>query len=168
MAKQKPQTEQKTTIADWNEADEIMKEIGKLNQNIKNDDADMNLAITKAQEKYQPGIDKMKEEKIGMERNLQLFCVEHRAEFDEKKSKELSYGMVAFRLGTGVLKTLKGYTWAAVEDIVQKSKKYKSFIVTKISLDKNAMKMLPQGELAKLKCHIEQQEAFYYECFERK
>lgn len=169
MAKTKPQTEQKTTIKDWDEADTILNEIGKLNQNIKSEQADKNLAISKVQEKYQPGIDEMEAEKIGMARNLQLFCEERRAEFDEKKSKELSYGMVAFRLGTGALKTLKGWTWAAVEAFVGRSKKYNQYLVIKTSLNKNGLKTdLPQNELAKIGCTIEQEEAFYYECYERK
>lgn len=169
MAKQKPQTEQKTTIRDWTEADAVLAEIAKVDQSLKKAEGEMNLKINDIQSKFQPSIDEFNAEKLKLERNLQLFCEERRDEFDKQKTKELSYGLVAFRLSTGALKTLKKWTWGSVEAFIGKSKKYQQYLIVKTSIDKNGLKAdLDEKELAKIGCYIEQQEAFYYECFERK
>ena len=171
MAKTKPQTQQQSTIKDWQEADTNLKAIGNIDQAIKKLESEMNLKITAIQEKYQPDIDKYNEEKIGLERNLQLFCEEKRDEFDDKKSKELSFGIVSFRNSTPALKTLKGYTWEAVKNVVSKTKKYAAkFIKTKTDLNKQAILNagLKESELAKIGCVVTQEENFYYEYFERK
>ena len=171
MAKQKPQTEQKTTITSWQEADEVLKQIGNASQAIKKQESEMNLKITQVQEKFSPVIAELTEQKIGLERNLQLFCESKRDEFADKKTKELSFGSVSFRFATPSLKTLKGFTWESVKNIVKSSKKLASaFIKTKEDLNKQAILNadLKESELAKLGLTISQEESFYYEAFERK
>ena len=171
MAKAKPQTEQKTTLNSWQEADFVLKQIGDASQEIKKNEADMNLKISKIQEAYQPKIDALNEEKIGLERNLQLFCESKRDEFNEKKTKELSFGSVSFRIATPSLKTLKGFTWESVKNIVKASKKLAgTFIKVKEDLNKQAILTanMKESELAKLGLTVSQEESFYYESFERK
>jgi len=171
MAKTKPQTQQETTLKDWNEADTALRVLGNLNQKIKAGESEMNLKITEVQQKYQPALDKLNEEKIGLERNLQLFCESKRNEFDDKKSKELAYGVVSFRYSTPALKPLKGFTWEAIKNLISKTKKYSEiFLKTKTDINKQAIlnAQLKETELAKLGCEISQDENFYYESFERK
>jgi phage host-nuclease inhibitor protein Gam len=172
MAKStKPQTEQKTTINSWQEADFVLKQIGNLSQMAKKHEAEMNLKITKIQESSQPLIDKVAEEKIGLERNLQLFCESKREEFNEKKTKELSFGTVSFRIATPSLKTRKGFTWESVKSIVKSSKKLaEKFIKVKEDLNKQAILNadLRDSDLEKIGLIISQEESFYYESFERK
>ncbi len=171
MAKTKPQTQQETTIKDWQEADTVLRVLGTLTQKIKASESEMNLKITEIQQKHQPSLDNLNEEKIGLERNLQLFVESKRSEFDEKKSKELSFGIVSFRLSTPSLKTLKGFTWEAVKSVIAKSKKYADqFLKTKTDLNKQAIlnANLKETELSKIGCVISQEENFYYESFERK
>ena len=171
MAKTKPQTEQKTTILSWQEADFVLKEIGIASQNIEKQTAEMNLKITAIQEKHQPAIDEQTELKIGLERNLQLFCESKRDEFDEKKTKFLSFGSVSFRLATPSLKTLKGFTWDSVKNLIKSKKKLaESFIKIKEDLNKQAILSsdMKESELTKLGLSISQEESFYYEAFERK
>ncbi len=171
MAKQKPKVDQETTIKDWQEADNLLLEIGTADQNIKKMTAEMNLKLNAIHEKYDSALDELKADKIGKERNLQLFCEEHRDEFtDDSKSKKLSFGIVSFRLGTGALKTLKGWTWKSVEEYIKKFKNLKEkYLVVKTTLNKEEMKAsMNKNELAKVGCYIHQEENFYYECFERK
>lgn len=169
MSKAKPQEQQKSTIQDWTEADKTLKLIGVIDQKLKAETSEMNQKITSVQEKHQPTIDSLNAEKIGLERNLQLFCEERKDEFGDKKSKELSFGTVAFRLGTGALKTLKGFTWESVKLLVEKSAKFREYIITTTKINKDGLKTdLKEGELAKIGCYIAQEENFYYEAYERK
>lgn len=171
MAKTKPQEEQKSTLTSWLDADSVLQQIGSINSQLKKQEGEMNLKITKVQQAHQPEIDRLNELKIGLERNLQLYCESHREEFDGKKTKELSYGTVSFRYAPPSLKTLKGFTWEAVKAVVKGSKKLAgAFLKVKEDLDKNAILSaeLKETELAKLGLVIQQAESFYYESFERK
>lgn len=171
MAKTKPQQDQKSTLVSWTDADASLKQIGDINSQIKKQEADMNLKINKVQDQYQPEIDRLNELKIGLERNLQLYCEEHREEFEGKKSKELSFGTVSFRFAPPSLKTLKGFTWDAVKAVIKSSKKLAgAYLKVKEDLDKNAIlnSEMKESELAKIGLTGQQAESFYYEAFERK
>ena len=51
---------------------------------------------------------------------LQAFAVENQAElFAKKKSLDMAHGTIGFRTGTPKLKTLKGFTWASVLQMVR-------------------------------------------------
>ena len=168
--KTKPQTQQVTTIKDWGEADNTLKYIGIIEQKIKILSGKMNEQITKIQEQYSPEISKFEQEKLGLERDLQLYCESKRDEFDEKKTRELSFGSVSFRLSTPSLKQMKGYTWESIKNIISKSKKYADkFLRIKTDIDKNAILQteLSEKELASIGCMIEQKENFYYQAYER-
>lgn len=162
--------EQVTTLTSWTEADSTLKNIGELSQQIKKLEAEMNLKITAVQEKYQGDIDYLTEERIKNERNLQLYCESNRKDFGDTKTKKLSFGEVSFRLSTPALKTMKGFTWESVKNLVKSSKKLaEKFIKIKEDLNKQAIlsENMKESDLAKLGLVISQEESFYYESFER-
>ena len=158
--------EQVTTLRNWTEVDQALNDISVRKTQVSTKEANMNSAILKIQESYQDSINSLNAEIIGLEKNVELYCLENKAEFGEKQSKELNYGIVAFRKGSGKLSTLKGFTWEAVKSIVLKSKKYREmFIKVTASLSKEAIisAKLKETELAKIGCHIVQEENFSYE-----
>lgn len=163
--------EQTTSLKSWMEADETLRQIGQLNSRLDKITGDMNLEITKTQSKYQPEIDKLNADKIGLEQNLKLFVESCREkDFIEKKSKELNWGIVSFRLSNPAVKTLKGFTWESVKLLISKSKKYAEiFLKTKTDIDKNAILAsgLTATELSKLGVEKSQTENFAYEVFKR-
>ncbi len=168
MAKTKPQTEQSTTLKSWEEVDSTLKALAVIKAKVMKEESDWNEDRLKLQNKYQPILDKFNAEIIGLERDVQLFCEENKSMFDTARSRALNYGTVGFRLGTGALKTLKGFTWEAVKQVVKKSKKYASeFIRIKEDLDKQAILSsgVKKEELAKLGVYIHQEDSFYYEAY---
>jgi len=168
MAKTKPQTEQSTTLKSWEEVDSALKAIAVIKSKVMKEESDWNDDRLKLQNKYQPILDKFNAEIIGLERDIQLFCQDNKSVFDTARSRALNYGTVGFRLGTGALKTLKGFTWEAVKQVVKKSKKYAGqFIKTKEDLNKQAMldAKLKKEELAKLGVYVHQEDSFYYEAY---
>lgn len=51
---------------------------------------------------------------------MQTFATENRDElFSKKKSMETAHGVLGFRTGTPKLKTRKGFTWAAVLELLK-------------------------------------------------
>lgn len=52
---------------------------------------------------------------------MQVFATENREElFTKRKSMETAHGVIGFRTGTPKLKTRKGFTWAAVLELLRK------------------------------------------------
>jgi len=171
MGKVKPKTDQKTTLKDWDEVDSQLKAIATLKTKIMAEESEMNDQMLKVQQKYQPTLDKYNAELIGYERDLQLFCDERKGEFDEKRSKELNFGLVGFRKGSGALKPKQGFTWEAVKQVISKSKKFaERFLKTKIDIDKNAILTadLKPAELDKMAVQVVVEDNFYYEAYLKK
>ena len=83
--------------------------------------ADMDVAMTKIREKWQDELTKLGETKDNAFDILQAYAMENREElFSKKKSLETTHGTLGFRTGTPKLKTLKGFTWASVLNLLKK------------------------------------------------
>lgn len=173
MAKSKPKTDQVSTLKSWDDVDSQLKAIAILKTKIMAEESKMNEDKLKVQQKYQPTLDKYNAELIGYERDVELFCEKERDAdyFAEKRSKELNYGVVGFRKGSGQLKPKQGFTWEAVKQIISKSKKFaEQFLRTKVDIDKTAIlgANLKPAELDKLAVRIEVQDTFYYDAYLKK
>lgn len=167
MAKTKPQTEQKTTLKSWSEVDQLLKAIASIESKKMQEESAMNDKILRANQDHMPTLDKLNAEKLGYERDIQLYCDGQKDEFKDARSKTLNYGVVGFRKGTGALKTLKGFTWEAVKKVIEASKKYSAYIKTKTDIDKNAILSsdMKPDQMAKLGVQVVQEDSFYYEAY---
>lgn len=97
-------------MADFARADARMQKIN----------ATMDVEMTKIREKYQDELAKLTAEKEEAFDILQTFAVEQRETlFTKKKSLETIHGTIGFRTGTPKLKTLKGFTWPAVTNLLK-------------------------------------------------
>ena len=82
--------------------------------------ADMDVAMTKIREKWQDELTKLAETKETSFDILQAYAMENRDElFSKRKSLETTHGTLGFRTGTPKLKTLKGFTWASVLNLLK-------------------------------------------------
>lgn len=82
--------------------------------------AKMDIEITKIREKYAEELARLDAEKEESFEVLQAFAIENKAEiFSKKKSLESTHGTIGFRTGTPKLKTLKGFTWASVTNMLK-------------------------------------------------
>ena len=82
--------------------------------------AEMDVAMTKIREKWQDELQKLTETKDNAFDILQAYALENRDElFTKKKSLETTHGTIGFRTGTPKLKTLKGFTWGAVVNLLK-------------------------------------------------
>ena len=167
----KPLEEQKSTLKTFDDVDNSLKRIADLNVRINNITDAMNQKINSIQETYHNSLDPLQAEKIGIERDMQLYCEEQKeTEFAEKRSKELIYGMVSFRKTPAALKTLKGFTWEAVKSLLMKSKKYAEYLKEKVEINKESImnNIEKESELAKIGCYKESKDIFYYEIYQKK
>lgn len=129
--------------------------------------AAMDAEITKIRERNAEEIAKFQQQKDDALEVMQTFATENRDElFSKKKSMETAHGVLGFRTGTPKLKTRKGFTWAAVLELV------KTFLpkyirqTEEIARDKMLADRDEEGmeELfAKCGVYVDQDEAFYVE-----
>lgn len=82
--------------------------------------AKMDGEITKIRDKYQEDLSKLTEARKLSGDMLEAYATENKDElFAKKKSMEMTHGKIGFRTGTPKLKTLKGFTWPAVTNILK-------------------------------------------------
>lgn len=81
--------------------------------------AKMDVEITRIREKYADELASRQEEKDRKFEILQTFATEHPELFTKKKSMDSPHGSFGFRTGTPKLKTLKGFTWEAVKNMLK-------------------------------------------------
>ena len=82
--------------------------------------ATIDVAVTNIREKYADEIGRLNEVKEKAFDVMQAFALANKDElFSKKKSLESVHGVIGFRLGTPKLKTLKGFTWGAVVNLLK-------------------------------------------------
>ncbi|MEJ5303229.1 MAG: hypothetical protein HPY80_03575 [Bacteroidales bacterium] len=82
--------------------------------------AKMDLEITRIRDKYQDELAELQQKKDNAFEIVQAFATEQKAQlFAKKKSLEMVHGIIGFRTGNPKLKTLKGFTWGAVLQLLK-------------------------------------------------
>lgn len=129
--------------------------------------ATIDVQLTAIREKYADDIAKLTDKKEKAFDVLQAFAVENKDEiFSKKKSMDSVHGTIGFRTGTPKLKTLKGFTWPSVTNLL------KEFLpaYVRISEEPAKDKLLADRELegvsslfSKVGISVTQDETFYVE-----
>jgi phage host-nuclease inhibitor protein Gam len=82
--------------------------------------ATIDVQVTNIREKYADEISRLSDTKEKAFDVMQAFAVEKKDDlFAKKKSLESVHGVIGFRTGTPKLKTLKGFTWGAVTNLLR-------------------------------------------------
>ena len=94
-------------------------EYAKADARMQKINATMDVEMTRIREKYHDELVKLEEVKDTNFDVLQAFALENKDEmFAKKKSLDTVHGTIGFRTGTPKLKTRKGFTWAAVTNLL--------------------------------------------------
>jgi phage host-nuclease inhibitor protein Gam len=82
--------------------------------------AQMDLEMVKIREKNAEEIGRLTDQKDKSFEILQAFALENKDDiFTKRKSLETAHGILGFRTGTPKLKTLKGFTWKSVTNLLK-------------------------------------------------
>lgn len=81
--------------------------------------ASMDEQITKIREKNQPLLQECADTKEKAMAIMQAFAMENKEMFSKKRSIETTHGTFGFRMNTPSLKTMKGFTWASVTNLLK-------------------------------------------------
>jgi phage host-nuclease inhibitor protein Gam len=100
--------------------------------------AAMNIEINRVKEKYDGRIAEAAEQKEKQQQIVQAYCMENKKQlFSERRSLEMIYGEVGFRLGTPKLKLLPKFTWDKVLDKLKAV--MPEYVRTKEEVNKDAL-----------------------------
>lgn len=132
--------------------------------------ASMDEQITKIREKNQPYLQQLADAKKKAMEIMQAFSIEHKELFKDKRSIDTAHGTFGFRWGTPALKTLRGFTWASVTNLLKEF--LPDYVRTKEEPAKDlllaAARDPEQKDVADMfeKCgfEVQQQETFFVEC----
>ncbi len=164
----KTKTAVKSTLSSWQDVDGSLKEIAESNAFILERESEMNKKLLEIQNAYEIETREKRDRVLALEKNIELFCIEHRDEFVQSKTRDLNFGLVSFRLTTPKLSTLKGFTWDTVLALLKKLQ-MTTYVRTKEEVDKDKIKaeLTEASELAQIGLHIQQTETFYYEAYKK-
>jgi phage host-nuclease inhibitor protein Gam len=130
--------------------------------------ASMDEQITKIREKYQDQLQECADNKAKAFDVIQTYATENKEQlFSKKRSLETTHGVFGFRMGTPKLKTKKGFTWAAVVQLL------KVYLPDYVRVAEEPAKNLlldarDDEEVAKhfsdVGLYVDQDESFFVEC----
>jgi len=81
----------------------------------------IDVEVNKIKQKYADELQRLADKKQAHFEVVMTYCSENKDMlFSKKRSMETPHGVVGFRFGTPKLKTLKGFTWAAVLEVAKK------------------------------------------------
>lgn len=109
------------------EVETVMAEYAEADAKLEKITSSMDVQITKIREKYAAEIGQLTERKEAAFEKLQKYALEKKEELfpgisegkAKKKSLENTHGSFGFRTGTPALKTLKGFTWESVKNLLK-------------------------------------------------
>jgi phage host-nuclease inhibitor protein Gam len=149
------------------QAEESFGKYNAADSRIQKINAKMDIEFTSIREKYQDELQKLGEEKEKNFEVMQVYASENQQElFSKKKSMEMVHGVIGFRTGTPKLKTLKGFTWGAVTNLL------KEFLPSYVRVSEEPAKdrLLADREVPetaslfpKVGIFVDQDETFYVE-----
>lgn len=83
--------------------------------------ASMDKQFVAIREEHADRLAELEQQKAEAFERMQVYATENREElFSKRKSMETTHGTLGFRTGTPKLKTKKGFTWAAVLELLKK------------------------------------------------
>jgi phage host-nuclease inhibitor protein Gam len=94
-------------------------EYAKADARLQKINATIDVEVTRIREKYADETSKLEEVKGANFDIIQTYSLENKGLFTKKKSVEGIHGTYGFRTGTPKLKTLKGFTWKAVTNLLK-------------------------------------------------
>lgn len=161
--------EKKTVLTNISEGqmNEALTAYAKADAQIVKITADLDLAFTKLRDAKADELAKLDAQKSEAFDLVQAYAMENKEnQFSKKKSLELTHGVIGFRIGTPKLKNKKGFTWAAVTNLLKEF--LPAYVRTvdepakdKLLADRNDEAVAPL--LKKVGVEVVQDEAFYIE-----
>jgi len=156
-------------LATWDDVDAELGELVELKAQEDGVESEMNDALKAIRDQFAPALAQIGEARSEAESQVKAFCVEHRADFGARKSRELTHGTVSFRLGNPTL-ALKNRDWnwksvlasvkGAMNVVLRRCVRVKEEIDKEAVLAAKAAGKVTDQELAESGLKVAQKETF--------
>ncbi len=148
------------TVTGWRHADELLQEMGKAQLAIQEAEATAAESIAEAKtalaEASKPHQDLIKQ----ITKSLEAFATHSRHDFEGKKSKDLTFGTLGWRMSTSISVSTK-YTLELIKQVFKR--RAKQYIHVKETPDKDALAKLKDEQLATVKARRIVKDDFFVE-----
>lgn len=151
-------TRLENSIKDWAGVDAALLCIGQFDREIEKHEADLQKVVEEVKLASIGYVEPLQQRKKALELQIQAFCEGHRDEMGNKKSRELNFGKVSFRISTKIV--IRGVK-ACIDAL--KSLNLQDFIRVKESPDKDKMKDLDDAVLSQVGAKRQPEDVFGYE-----
>lgn len=136
-------------LKDFNEVDNNLRKLCEIECAISNINNDITTEINKIKECYVERLNELENERAFLTQQINDFAQNNKHEFSEKRSRELVFGTIGFRLSSSVSVPRAK---AKIESLIKSIKSYgfSGCIKYEEKVDKDALNELNDGELVKL------------------
>ena len=130
----------------WTHVDSILEEMAALDLEIGVDTASFAAGLLKLLGEHRLAIQPLKDSRAELEARVEAYCLAHKDEFAKKRSRQLTFGKIAFRVAEHIecLEDLE-----AVVILTLKTLGHANCVKSKEKIDKDALKDLDDAELAR-------------------
>ena len=142
----------------WNDVDQGLRRMGEIDIALAKLEGDMTLRIHRLKAEYDAKAAGMKDERKGIESSIECFAEERKEEFARARSKELTFGVVAYRVAHRIVVKSKKTTVAALEVLG-----LASYLRITKEPDKEAMKGLDAATLARVGASLKTDDRLHVE-----
>ncbi|HAL45499.1 MAG: hypothetical protein A2Y12_08815 [Planctomycetes bacterium GWF2_42_9] len=157
MAKRIKSEKQIETISDWQQADDFLKQIGELQLEINQAEADANEQANKAK---MIAIAEPLQKKIKiLQDGLEAFAANHVDDFGKAQSRKLNFGLLGWRRSTSI--SIKESTLELIKKVF--GKKADTYIRLKEEVNKETLSELTDQQLVSIDARRKPKEVFFVE-----
>ncbi len=130
---------------DWNDVDQALRRMGEIDIRLNKLEGEQTLKVNEVKAEYDLKAEGLKAERHILEEQITLFAESRKEEFAKVRSKDLTFGVVAYRIVSKVVVKSKAATVAALEAL-----HLDSYLRIIKEPDKEAMTGLDAATLAKV------------------
>jgi phage host-nuclease inhibitor protein Gam len=156
-------------LASFEQADDLLLELGQITANVAKEEASMNTQIQKARDLYAQRTEDALSRKAQIEKTLEHFCICNKQEFEKIRKRELNHGVVGFQTNPPKVALLnRKYNEGTVIELLKKLRLIR-FVRSKEAIDKEAIiaaylgKEIDDAKIASVGLRIDQAETFICE-----
>ena len=161
---------QTTTLRTFEEVDTTLLELGRHAAFIQKKEADLNEKIQNLRQLSDEATADARQKKLAREIDIELFCNEHKDEFEKPRTHELTHGSVGFKMTPGKVALLnRKYNWETVIELLKRVKFGTRYLRQVLEVDKEkiladaAAKEITDSKLAAVGVKIQSADEFVYD-----
>lgn len=156
--------ERVNSIQDWEGVNDALRQIAENQIALDEIEADMNKQILGAKRVAEELSEPLKDRISQLERDMEDFVQEHRADLGKSKSKRMTFGEVSFRLSTSIgLPKAKEKLAAIIQQLRQKG--MDECVVVEEKISKDALRQYGSEVVTEVGATWKQKDAFGYDIF---